>query len=87
MTPSPAPRLALLQPGRDYNQLPPFLYYDFGSWLADGGLLASGSGPDGRNVVAILSPTGELRRELYTDPALPLRYANEAANGQIYALR
>ncbi len=80
------PALALLQPGRDYNQLPPFLYYDFGSWLADGGLLASGSGPDGRNVVAILSPIGELRRELYTDPALPLRYANEAANGQIYAL-
>ena len=37
-------------------------------------------------VVAILSPTGDLRRELYADAILPLHYANEAANGQIYAL-
>ena len=84
--PNLRPALALLQPGRDYNQIPPILYYDYGSWLSDGDLMVSGNGPDGRNVVAILSPNGVWKRNLYFNESLPMHYAHEASDGQIYAL-
>ena len=84
--PDNRPALALLRPGRDYNQIPPILYYDYGSWLSDGDLLVSGSGTDGRNVVAILSPNGVWKRNLYFNESLPLHFAHEASDGQIYAL-
>ncbi|MCY4010440.1 MAG: SH3 domain-containing protein [Anaerolineaceae bacterium] len=80
------PALALLRPGRDYNQLPPILHYDYGSWLANGDLLVSGHGPDGRNGVVILSPNGSVKQILYSDETTTLHFAREASDGFIYAL-
>lgn len=68
---------------------PPIFRYQFGAWSRDGQrILASGAAPDGRLSVEWLDRSGASIGRVF-DPevfGLWLGYANEAVDGQIYAL-
>ncbi|MDX1991716.1 MAG: hypothetical protein SF029_04980 [bacterium] len=65
---------------------PPMILYDYGSWGADGRILASGRNPDGLIEVAWLDRSGSVMQRLYQGGTLWLGWAVQQPNNQIVAL-
>lgn len=70
------------------NQRPPMIYHDYGSWGADGRILASGRDPGGAYVVAWLNRDGSVSQVLYpaSQNGLWMGWAVQQPNGGIVTL-
>jgi hypothetical protein len=70
-----------------YKTRPPVFRYDYGSWERGGSrILVSGRWPDGGVRVGWINRDGSGAQPVFEAAGLWLGWANQAANGQLYAL-
>lgn len=68
------------------DERPPMIFYDYGTWGADGRILASGRNPNGAYGVYWLNRDGSLSETVFSQNGLWLGWAVEQPDGAIVAL-
>ena len=81
--------LTVLPLTQDYNQRPPALRYEYGSWERSGGrILVSGRGPDDNVYIGWVNPDGSFSELVFAarDAGLWVQDAVQRADGSVVAL-